>query len=275
MQVPSPLRPLARTIGRRLFGYILPGRRVYDPSTTGTYRLDREFVVPNGQNIFDPAVFGVYDLASEIVMSKAEAPDKQPLNLDICCKQTQIHRRQSARTLDADRNHVALRSLERGTGICLDACSPRPVPIVKQTIQQLGYTYKAIDISPAVPEVQREDLQQLSFADNTIAQILSVDTLEHVPDYKLGLREMHRVLMPEGLAVIHLPIYYFDKPEGEPIRPGVDPWEHTRYFSAREVIAAAIAAGFILMRAQFCLDYGALVAVLAKPKPTAVGPAGA
>ena len=265
MVVPPALQPLANAIKRRLGSSISVGYRLYDPATTGTYRLDSEFVVPYGQDIFDPAVFGIYDLASQTVVSKCESPDAQPINLDICSQGAQRYQRKAKRTLDANRYHVALRSLEPGAGVCLDACSSEPVPIVKQTVQQLGYTYQAIDLTPSLREVRREDLQSLSFADSSIAQILSIDTLEHVPDYKCALREMYRVLVPEGAAVVHLPVYYFDKPEGTPIRPGVDPWGHTRYFSAREVVAAAISVGFVVLRAQFCLDYGALVAVLAKP----------
>jgi SAM-dependent methyltransferase len=266
MVVPPALQPLANAIKRRLGLNVSFGYRLYNPATTGTYRRNSEFVVPHGQNIFDPAVFGIYDLASQIVVSKCETPDTQPMNLDICCKKAQRHTQKATRTPDANRYHVALRSLEPGAGVCIDACSSQPVSIVKQTVEQLGYTYQAIDIMPSLPEVQREDLQSLSFADDSIAQILSIDTLEHVPDYKRALREMYRVLVPEGSAVVHLPVYYFDKPEGVPIRSGVDPWGHTRYFSAREVIAAAVAVGFVVLRAQFCLDYGALVTVLAKPR---------
>jgi hypothetical protein len=82
---------------------------------------------------------------------------------------------------------------EPGSGICLDACTPAPVEVVKNTIQQLGYTYQAIDIGPATPEVQKEDLQALSFEDDSIDQIFSCDTLEHIPDHGLALREMYRV----------------------------------------------------------------------------------
>jgi len=265
MLVPQALQPFANAIKRWLGLTTSVGYRLYNPATTGTYRLEGEFVVPAGQSIFDPAVFGIYDLASQIVVSKDAAPDVQPTNLDICCQAAQRYQQKATRRLDSNRYHVALRSLEPGAGVCLDACSSQPIAVVKETVEKLGYTYQAIDITPSVPEVRREDLHSLSFADGSIAQILSIDTLEHVPDYKRALREMYRVLAPEGAAVVHLPVYYFDKPEGEPIRPGIDPWGHTRYFSAREVIAAAMGAGFVVLRAQFCFDYGALVAVLAKP----------
>jgi SAM-dependent methyltransferase len=221
------------------------------------------FFVPQGQSIYDPMVLGVYDLKTQTVIPKQGA-FPQPTNLDIAAKRAQHYQRLSKRSLDTSRYNVALRSLEPGRGICLDACTPVPVEIVKATIEKLGYTYKAIDIGPGTPEVRKEDLQALSFADNSIDQIFSCDTLEHIPDYKLALRELYRVLKSEGFAVIHMPVYYFDRPEGEPIRPGVDPWDHTRYFSAREVIDAALAAGFALLRTNFCFDYGALVLVLGK-----------
>jgi SAM-dependent methyltransferase len=224
---------------------------------------DAGMFVPLGQSIYDPSVFGVYDLATQTVIQKpgSFAP---PGNLDISATRAQRYRRVSRRSLDTNRFNVALRALEPGSGICLDACSSLPVDVVKNAIQRLGYTYQAIDITPGAPEVQKEDLQALSFKDDSIDQIFSCDTLEHIPDYRLALSEMHRVLKPEGLAVIHMPVYYFDRPDGEPIRPGIDPWDHTRYFSAREVIDAALAAEFTPLRIDFCLDYGALVLVLGK-----------
>jgi ubiquinone/menaquinone biosynthesis C-methylase UbiE len=91
-----------------------------------------------------------------------------------------------------------------------------------------------------------------------------LDTLEHIDAYPAAIRELFRVLAPHGLALVHVPVYYFDKPEGEPIRPGVDPWEHVRYFSAREFLRLFDEAGFVILRASFNFDYGALIAVLGK-----------
>jgi len=224
----------------------------------------RGFFVPEGQSIYDPEVFGVYTRNSESVVPKSRRPYDAASNLDLLMKDAQTHVRLAQRKPEANRLRVAVKFLEPGSGLCIDACTGQPDELVKRTIEGLGYTYKAIDIHPGHPDVQEEDLQNLSFAADNVAQIFSCDTLEHIPDYVKGLSEMYRVLKPEGLAIVHLPVYFFDKPEGEPMRPGIDPWEHTRYFSAREVIGAASQIGFAVLRVTLCLDYGALVLVLAK-----------
>jgi predicted SAM-dependent methyltransferase len=65
-----------------------------------------------------------------------------------------------------------------------------------------------------------EDIQQLSFADQSFALLLCNHVLEHVPDDQAALRECARVLVPGGVAVITVPgdfptatTWYFDKPD--------------------------------------------------------------
>jgi SAM-dependent methyltransferase len=53
------------------------------------------------------------------------------------------------------------------------------------------------------PEI---DLQSLNFADDAIDVIIHSDTLEHVPDSKLALKESHRVLKPGGRLFYTVPI---------------------------------------------------------------------
>ncbi|MHC4130056.1 MAG: methyltransferase domain-containing protein [Planctomycetota bacterium] len=107
-------------------------------------------------------------------------------------------------------------------------------------------------------------MTKLSLEDGSVARIISLDTLEHIEDCTLAVSEMYRVLCDNGLAILHVPCYYFEKPVGEPIRPGIDPFGHVRYFSARELLTALDKAGFIILRAGFHLDYGALLCVAAK-----------
>lgn len=53
------------------------------------------------------------------------------------------------------------------------------------------------------PNVDRvEDVHRLSFADASVGTVVSVDTLEHVADPLAALREIHRVLKPDGMCVI-------------------------------------------------------------------------
>ena len=52
-----------------------------------------------------------------------------------------------------------------------------------------------------------EDVTTLSFGDGTFDAILSLDVLEHVPDYTRALAEFARVLRPGGVVVFTVPFY--------------------------------------------------------------------
>jgi len=54
--------------------------------------------------------------------------------------------------------------------------------------------------------VQCQDLQALTFADNSFDLITSTEVLEHVPDDGRAFREMARVLKPGGVAVFTVPL---------------------------------------------------------------------
>ena len=53
--------------------------------------------------------------------------------------------------------------------------------------------------------IRYEDLTGLSFADNEFDCIICMEVLEHIPDYRAGLREMARTLKPEGRALLSFP----------------------------------------------------------------------
>ncbi len=221
------------------------------------------FVVPPGQGIYDPEVFGRYDLKSQKVVPREPLSDAA-FHLDVALMNAQRHRNNTKAPLRIDRYKLVLDVLEPGEGVCLDACTPQPQKEVENAINKLGFKYRAIDIAGG-ENVRKEDLTNLSFESNTVSRIISLDTLEHIPDYEKAVAEMFRVLEPDGLAVVHVPCYYFDKAASEPIKQNVDPWGHLRYFSARELLSVFDKLGFLILRAQFNLDYGALLAVVAKP----------
>lgn len=56
---------------------------------------------------------------------------------------------------------------------------------------------------PAVPS---EDLTKLTYADGSYDLVLTSETLEHVPDYRLALTEIRRILRPGGAHVFTVPI---------------------------------------------------------------------
>lgn len=265
---------------KRIFGALLRrvfGRQavplhmaVYDPAThrvaplhMDVYDPATQVVVPTGMSIYDANVFGRYDLASQVVVPKSEGEPRTG-NLDVLMEQAQRYRRNGRIQPDSERYAQTLPLLVAGSGVLLDACTPRPRDDVRDCAKRLGYTYRAADLNGDGQVVEQQDLTRLSYADGSVAAVLSVDTLEHIPEWRTAVGEIYRVLQDEGLFVVHVPCYYFDKSVSEPIREGVDPWGHVVYFSARDLMVALDLAGFIVLRAVMNFDYGAVVLMAVK-----------
>ncbi len=58
------------------------------------------------------------------------------------------------------------------------------------------------------PEVPSEDLTSLSYVDSTFDLVLTSETLEHVPDVELALKEIYRVLKPGGMHIFTVPVVW-------------------------------------------------------------------
>ncbi len=58
--------------------------------------------------------------------------------------------------------------------------------------------------------ILNQDLQSLTFRDESFDLVISEDVFEHVPDIRKGFSEVHRVLKNGGLHIFTIP-YYFDK----------------------------------------------------------------
>ena len=222
--------------------------------------------VPAGQSIYDPNVFGRYDLATQpIVPIDADDQGVWALNFDLLMGCAQRHVGGRGIPVVADRYTQVLALLIPGSGICLDACTASPEDRVRMHVTELGYEYVPIDIDGDDKQVRREDLTQLSFPDNSIACALSLDTLEHIDDYRAALAELRRVLVPASPLLLHVPCYYIDRERSVPTTRKIDPWGHVRYFSARELLEAVVDADLLLLRASLQLDYGAVLAIATKP----------
>ena len=61
-------------------------------------------------------------------------------------------------------------------------------------------------------DVRCEDLQALTFADESFDLVLSFDVLEHVPEFKIAIYELARVLKPGGHLVMTTPTLVDDYP---------------------------------------------------------------
>jgi SAM-dependent methyltransferase len=225
-------------------------------------------VVPQGKLLYDPNAEGVYDLKTKTVVSRVQAPHDQPFNLEREHEKLRAYVfRSPNKRLSKDRYANALAWLAPGSGLLLDACTPSPRDDVRERVRSLGYNYQAIDLNDSNPDVRKEDLTKLSFETGSVACVLSCDTLEHIEDFPTAMREIYRVLQEDGMAFIHVPCRWWDRPEGEPIKPGIDQFGHVYYHSARELLRLASDTGFVIVRAGLLLDPGAVLMALVKSKP--------
>lgn len=65
--------------------------------------------------------------------------------------------------------------------------------------------YLSGDLDPALAMVKM-DITDIQFPDNTFDVIYCSHVMEHIPDDRLAMRELYRVLKPGAWAIIHAPI---------------------------------------------------------------------
>ena len=76
------------------------------------------------------------------------------------------------------------------------------------------------DIQPGLGVDRIEDVHHLTFEDDSVGTVLSLETLEHVADPLRAVQEMHRVLRPGGLLAISSLMFF-------PIH--AHPWDYWRF----------------------------------------------
>ena len=80
--------------------------------------------------------------------------------------------------------------------------------------------YIGCDLEAGLGVDRVEDVHELSFADESVGTILCLDTLEHVADPLRAVKEMYRVLKPDGVvalsSVMFFPIHAY-------------PWDYWRF----------------------------------------------
>lgn len=91
----------------------------------------------------------------------------------------------------------------------------RPQELHVAEINSAGTLHQFLDKLPHLcysefgssnPQVPSEDLANLSYEDSTFDYVITSETLEHVPDVDLALREIHRVLKPNGKHIFTVPM---------------------------------------------------------------------
>ncbi|MCY7484834.1 MULTISPECIES: class I SAM-dependent methyltransferase [Paenibacillus] len=65
-----------------------------------------------------------------------------------------------------------------------------------------GKPYVGCDMRPGVGVDMILDLHHIDLPAETAGLVISLDTLEHVEDPRLAMQEVHRILKPNGIAII-------------------------------------------------------------------------
>ena len=229
----------------------------------GTFNRSTHRVVLKNSSVYDPTVFGKFDLETQDIVPKAAAK-LASFNFDTMLQLAQRHRASGHSPLVDDRIRLSMEYIPRGDGDFLEACTPYVNEVVKAAAQDAGYRYVPIDINGDGENVRKEDLCALSLEDESVSLVFSVDTLEHIEEVDQAISEIQRVLKNDGIAIVHVPAYFFAREQSAPIDVGNDPYGHVRYFSGPDLVNRLFAGGLIPMRIGFNLDYGAAVVCAAK-----------
>jgi SAM-dependent methyltransferase len=102
----------------------------------------------------------------------------------------------------------------------------------------------------------RVDITAMHYADNTIDMILCSHILEHIPDDRRAMRELYRVLVPGGFAIVMVPLIVgLDETQEDPaIATRELRWthygdgDHVRQYGKRDFLERLQAAGFTVER---------------------------
>ncbi len=118
-----------------------------------------------------------------------------------------------------------------------------PEPFFRQYLSKQFGKYESADFN--MKDVDHSvDLQQLPFNDQSYDFVFASHVLEHIPDDEKALSEIRRILKPNGIAILPVPIVAektVEYPEPNPYEinhvraPGIDYYEkYERYFSRVE-----------------------------------------
>jgi ubiquinone/menaquinone biosynthesis C-methylase UbiE len=116
-----------------------------------------------------------------------------------------------------------------------------PEPFFKEYFSRRFKTYETADLN--LPDVDYTvDLLRLPFADQSYDFVFASHVLEHIPDDEKAIAEIRRILRPNGIAILPVPIFAektIEYPEPNPneadhIRaPGIDYFDKFERFFSR------------------------------------------
>jgi len=128
--------------------------------------------------------------------------------------------------------------------------------LYRYAFKHLDINYYPIDLSPEryleIPGVQKVDITATPFPDQTFDLVLCNHVLEHIPDDGQAMRELRRILKPNGTALLQVPLgmrlsQTIEDPSvadaGERERR-FGQFDHVRIYEQRDYLNRLRAAGF-------------------------------
>ncbi len=116
------------------------------------------------------------------------------------------------------RQRACIHVLKDGLTLPADAlvyCTEQQGPTFERICELFPLTVGSEYLGDAVPRgatnlrgFRNEDLTQLTFPDEAFDCVVSLEVLEHIPDYKAALREMARCLKPGGRLLLTNPVHF-------------------------------------------------------------------
>lgn len=145
--------------------------------------------------------------------------------------------------------------LKSGSGWLLDAGCGTGALLTE--LQQQARHVVGLDLEPLALRYARQRgefalvqarLEALPFRSNTFDAITALDVLEHLPDDRPALRELRRVLKPDGVLIITVPAYRFLWSKHDIAL------HHYRRYTARELRARLHEAGFEVRKLSYAVS---------------------
>lgn len=144
--------------------------------------------------------------------------------------------------------YLVVRTVLRGLPVAqMTMLHVAPEPFFRAFFSQQFGKYETADLH-AEDVDHRVDLQSLPFADASYDVVFASHVLEHIPDDRKAIQEIRRILKPNGLAMLPVPLMSkktveYDGPDPNEYyhvrAPGLDYFDrYTTYFSRVEKYAS-------------------------------------
>jgi ubiquinone/menaquinone biosynthesis C-methylase UbiE len=143
------------------------------------------------------------------------------------------------------------------TGWLLDAGCGTGALLSELHQQEPGSHLVGLDVEPRALRYARQRgefalvqarLEALPFRSDTFHAITALDVLEHLPDDRPALRELRRVLKPDGVLILTVPAYRFLWSKHDIAL------HHYRRYTARELRARLHEAGFEVRKLSYTVS---------------------